>query len=102
MASAVSAVASAAACSPVLTLTPAGMAALTRAASSLGVTPGSAEIEMPLDPAGLAAPALHVLQAAGDDDGAAERAGIAPLEDAGDRDLLEAGRGGDGEACRRA
>ena len=48
IASAVSAVASAAACSPVLTLTPAGMAALTSAASSLGVTPGSAETEMPL------------------------------------------------------
>ncbi len=48
IASAVSAVASAAACSPVLTLTLAGRAALTFAASSFGVTPGSAETEMPL------------------------------------------------------
>ena len=48
MEAAVSAVASAAACSPVLTLTVAGRAALTRLASSLGVTPGSAETEMPL------------------------------------------------------
>ena len=98
IASAVSAVASAAACSPVLTLTPAGMAALTSAASSLGVTPGIGGDGDAADPAGLAAPALHVLQAAGDDDGAAEGAGVAPLEDAGDLDLLEAGRGGDGEA----
>ena len=45
---AVSLVASAAACSPVLTLTVAGRAVLTRVASSLGVTPGSAAIETPL------------------------------------------------------
>ena len=48
MEAAVSAVASAAACSPVLTLSVAGRAALTRLASSLGVTPGSAATEMPL------------------------------------------------------
>ena len=51
--------------------------------------------------AGLAAPALHVLQAAGDDDGAAHGAGVAPREHAGDLDVLEAGRGGDVEAVAR-
>ena len=97
IASAVSAVASAAACSPVLTLTPAGMAALTPAASCLGRHAGIGGDGDGADPAGLAAPALHVLKAAGDDDGAAEGAGLAPLEHAGDLDLLEAGRAGDGE-----
>ncbi len=48
MEAAVSLVASVAACSPVLTLTVAGSTVLTRAASSLGVTPGSAAIETPL------------------------------------------------------
>jgi len=51
--------------------------------------------------AGLTAPALHVLQAAGDDDGAAHRVGIAPREHAGDCDVLQASRGGDVEAVAR-
>ena len=49
----------------------------------------------------LTAPALHVLQAAGDDDGAAHGAGVAPREHAGDLDVLEAGRSGDVEAVAR-
>ena len=48
MEAAVSLVASAAACSPVLTLTVVGRAVLTRAASCAGVTPGSAAMETPL------------------------------------------------------
>ncbi len=73
IASAISAVASAAACSPVLTLTPAGMAALTSAGAPWASRPVGGHGDA-ADPAGLPAPALHVLQAAGDDDGAARGA----------------------------